>query len=338
MSDKSPGSGAAAAEAWSRYWASGPLHSCPNAFAGNYDDEIRDFWMSFFGSLPDGASILDIGTGNGAVAFLARDAADALKRRFHIEGIDAAVIHPAAAAARHGIEAGDIVFRGNTSCERTGYPDGHFDAASSQYAIEYSRIDDSLKELARVLKPGGVAGFVIHHAGSEALVTTLAELKAFDYLRREAPLVVASRRLLRRLSGAGSAAELEARMNDRDTQEQQKEIRKLLQRVSAYGRSRPHAGFLEGIATQVAATLQQTRAIGTGAALDRLAVLEGEMTAHRERLRAMVQAGKSRDDIGEFCALAVAAGFAVDAPHELRRGGRDLLGWVVGARRLSNEP
>jgi ubiquinone/menaquinone biosynthesis C-methylase UbiE len=152
MSNQGPDSMAAAAESWSRYWASGPLHSCPNAFAGNYDDEIRDFWMSFFGRLPDGASILDIGTGNGAIAFLARDVADSLKRKFHIEGIDAAVIHPAAAAARHGIRAGDIVFRGNTCSERTGYPDGHFDAASSQYAIEYSRIDDSLAELARVLK------------------------------------------------------------------------------------------------------------------------------------------------------------------------------------------
>jgi 16S rRNA G1207 methylase RsmC len=105
MSDQSPESRAAAAESWSHYWAGGPLHSRPNAFAGNYDDEIRDFWMTFFRSLPDGASILDIGTGNGAVAFLARDAA---------------VIHPAAAAGRHGIQTGDVVFRESTSCERTG--------------------------------------------------------------------------------------------------------------------------------------------------------------------------------------------------------------------------
>jgi methylase of polypeptide subunit release factors len=63
--------------------------------------------VNFFQNLPDNASILDIGTGNGAVAFLARDARDSLKRQFHVEGIDAAVIHPAAAAGCHGMPVVD---------------------------------------------------------------------------------------------------------------------------------------------------------------------------------------------------------------------------------------
>ena len=34
----------AAAEHWSRYWRAGYLHSCPNAFRGNYADELRELW------------------------------------------------------------------------------------------------------------------------------------------------------------------------------------------------------------------------------------------------------------------------------------------------------
>jgi hypothetical protein len=57
------------------------------------------------------------------------------------------------------------------------------------------------------------------------------------------------------------------------------------------------------------------------------------MTAHQDRLRAIAQAAYNRQDIDEFCGLAAAAGFTVEAPRELLRRGRDLMGWVISARR-----
>ena len=61
--------------------------------------KFASIWLAFFSQLPDGARVLDVGTGNGIVAFLARDAAKARGRNFHIEGIDAAIIDPAAVYA-----------------------------------------------------------------------------------------------------------------------------------------------------------------------------------------------------------------------------------------------
>lgn len=320
---------------WSRYWASGVLHSCPGAFAGNYDDEIREHWLAFFSSLPDGARVLDIGTGNGAVAFLARDAAHALGREFHIEGIDAAIICPSEAAARHGLAVGRIVFRGETSCEQTAYPEQSFDAVSSQYAIEYSRVGDTLDELARILIPGGRAGFIIHHSDSKAIEATRGELDVFDYLHREAPLLAVSCRLLAGLSEVDDEEQLLDRLTNRKSQQQHKEIARLLQSVTAYAQSQPHAAFVEGIAVQVSRTLQRTPTIGPAAALDSLKVLEAEMVAHRERLQANLNAAHSRRDIERFCQRAIAAGFRVDAPQEIARHGEDMLGWTVAAMRES---
>ena len=321
-----------AAVSWSRYWASGALHSCPNAFSGNYDDEVREHWYACFSKLPDGARVIDIGTGNGAVALLAQDAARSLGRRFQIEGIDAAVIDPATAVAQHDVDFSDIVFRGETPIEATGCPPRHFDAVSSHYAIEYSDVAQSLRELARILKPGGWAEFVIHHAGSMALKTTRAELRAFAYLRDEAPVLMESCRLLEKLMDAGNAAAFAVLLQDTEVRQHDERVRSLLQRARLFTESQPGAAFVQGIVQQIAKTLQETPATGPTTALERLAILADEMYAHHNRLSAISRAAHTAQNIAEFCRLATIAGFTVDAPRELVRRERDLIGWVCSTR------
>lgn len=317
------------ADAWSRYWASGALHSCPNAFGGNYDDEIREHWMEFFSRLPDGARVLDIGTGNGAVAFLALDAGRSLGRTFHVEGIDAAAIDPAAAARRHGIEAGTVAFHGGRSFEETEFPSGRFDAVSSQFAVEYGDVAKALGEAARILKPGGRAGFVIHHAQSEALEVARAELSVFDFLRDDAPLLLESCELLKNLLPAGSAGELAGLMQDSALQAQDRKVHELLRSVAEFARTRPSAAFAEDIAKQVALTFRRITETGPVSALERLANLGDEMAAHRSRLLGICEAAHDRQDIEDFCRLANLAGFSAGAPRVLERRGVDLLGWAV---------
>lgn len=317
---------------WTHYWASGALHSCSNAFDGNYDDEVRKLWANFFGRLPDGSRILDIGTGNGAVAFLAQETGRQHDRSFRIEGIDAAIIDPAAAATKFGLPLENMVLRGLIRSEKTDYPPQYFDAVSSQYAIEYTRVSETLSELARILKPGAIAGFVIHHSESQSVLTTLAELKVFSFLRHEAPLLTLSRRLLRKpVSGGSGALVLFAR--DRDSEKERKEFDRHMNRVVAYVRKRPQAAFVDGIVAQVANVLRQTQEIGPAAAIARLDILESEMLAHQARLLAIAKAACDRQGIERFCEMAANAGFSVQQPRELVRQGKTLLGWVVDANR-----
>jgi ubiquinone/menaquinone biosynthesis C-methylase UbiE len=322
-------------ESWSRYWASGALHSCSNAFDANYSDEIREFWCGFFGKLPDGARIMDIGTGNGAVAFLAHDIATSCGRHFYIEAIDTAEIQPQAAAAAHGINAGDIVFRGGTGCEQTGCEDASFDAVSSQYAIEYCDIDAALAELARILKPGGHAGFLMHHAASSAVETTNAELAAFGYLQNEAPLIEASRALLQDLARVAATMPLADAVLDASLAGQRRNIEAMLQDLVKHAHADPHAGFLEAIAIQVARCLKDAPGVGPAAVRRRLDELEEEMTAHRFRLHAVVAAGRTRDGIEIFRAQLSAAGFSPQQAGELLCRGTDTVGWTIRATRAS---
>ena len=322
--------------AWSRYWARGTLHSCPNAFPGNYGEEIRTLWLEYFSSLPSGARVLDIGTGNGAVAFLAQEAARANGRELLIEAIDAAEIDPRRAAASHGLAIGDIVFRGRTSCERTGYARAQLDAVSSQYALEYTNVGETLIEMARILKPGGRALFVIHHADSVALTTTRDELDAFAFLKHEAPIVIESQRWVQRVAAGRTPTEIERLANDRESKSHARALERMLKRTVERARSHKHEAFLEAIAAQVAAAVREASATGPIAAFQRLNALTAEMAAHRDRLAAILRAAHTATQIDELALELGRAGFETEPATELKIRGDDLVGWVLRATRAAN--
>lgn len=321
------------AAAWSRYWARGALHSCPNAFSGNYGEEIRALWVEFFAAQPSGARVLDIGTGNGAIALIARDVAHDSGCAFEIEAIDSAEIIPERAAAAYGLATQGIVFRAGVDVESTGYPDAWFDAVSSQFALEYTRLGAALPELARVMKPGGAAMFVVHHAESLALATTRAELESFEFLQHEVPLLVNARRFLQRLLGARNAEELKRMARDAETTAQARELNRMVALVMARSKAKPHAAFVAAIAAQIVTALQEIRTVGINAGLERLRVLHEEMQAHRDRLRAMAHAAHTHADVQRLAHEVQKAGFQVQPAAELKVRGSDLMGWILRVTR-----
>jgi ubiquinone/menaquinone biosynthesis C-methylase UbiE len=59
-------------QAWDLFWSYDRLSSFGTGKgAGNYPPHISDGWRNLFASLPKGAHVLDIATGNGAIAVLA---------------------------------------------------------------------------------------------------------------------------------------------------------------------------------------------------------------------------------------------------------------------------
>lgn len=174
---------------WSQYWATGALTSLPQDFAFNYDGEVRAFWHEQFETLPESGRMLDICTGNGPIALLAAGWAAQHKRAIDITAVDAAVVHPEQIASRRPAEAGliqTIRFLGETSVEALPFEAESFDLVTSQYGLEYCRIDAAAQELSRVLRPGGRLAILAHEASSDLLETMRAEqreYRALDELR-----------------------------------------------------------------------------------------------------------------------------------------------------------
>ena len=182
MPDRNPDASAAH---WSDYWATGALTSLPEDFAFNYDGEVADFWYEQFDALPASASLLDICTGNGPIALLAAGYARQANKSVDITAVDAAAIRPDEIARRRPDVAGlveGIRFVGQTPVESLPFEDGSFDLITSQYGLEYCRLDLAAPELARVLRPGGRLVLLCHSASSEMIETMAVEQRDYQAL------------------------------------------------------------------------------------------------------------------------------------------------------------
>ncbi|SET55799.1 class I SAM-dependent methyltransferase [Thalassotalea agarivorans] len=110
-------------------------------------------------------AILDIGTGNGVLPFLCVSKLGAS----NVSAIDQANISP----LEQGFNAEitnvlkQIDFYPNTPAESLPFEDAKFSLAISNYAIEYSNMSASLKEVQRVLKDSGQFICITHAALAE---------------------------------------------------------------------------------------------------------------------------------------------------------------------------
>jgi SAM-dependent methyltransferase len=311
-------------EHWETFYRGGAIATCPVGPDANYSLELRDAWIDFFAPLPDGARVLDIGTGNGAVALIARDAATASGKRFDIHGADLALIDPP-----HRVRGGATMFDGiefhpGVPAERLPFDADSFDGVSAQFAIEYTDVGDSLREVCRVLKPGGRARFSIHHADSEVVQSARQSLS-------QAHLVIDETRIYRKLRAFLAS--------DRVAAGRPKAVGAWNQLSSAAARLQQAAAatansHLLRVTNDVVQRLLAARAEIGAARLDReIDDVERELRASVRRLQDLAGAARSEEAILDMARLATGAGFEVDTPRPQFRSGSELVAWLLDLRR-----
>ncbi|PHX94865.1 MAG: bifunctional demethylmenaquinone methyltransferase/2-methoxy-6-polyprenyl-1,4-benzoquinol methylase UbiE [Pedosphaera sp.] len=104
-----------------------------------------------FAAVQPGESALDLCCGTGDVAFALAEAGA------RVTGMDFSAPMLAVAEARKvkvGVAAGPVFLQGDAL--RTPFPDAHFDVVTISYGLRnLASVDDGLREMWRVLKPGG---------------------------------------------------------------------------------------------------------------------------------------------------------------------------------------
>jgi len=307
-------------EAWDRYWSQGLLHSCTGAFQGNYDGPMRQLWERWFGALPHGATVVDIGTGNGAIAAIAAQVSRAAGLELAVHGVDLADIDPMRTVPDAATLLAGIRFHPRTSAAALPFADGEVTAVCGQYALEYTPMDEVLAELARVLAPDGQAAFILHHPASVVLETTRADLEHTALVLHRKGVIEVADRMLGRLDSARAEQDrlafnrAAAQVSEAIAQTRFPELlRSVLGQLGQ---------IIEGIGTRPPAELRKA-----------LARFRREMVANRDRLLNLKAVALDSGALEALSARAAGLGLQVSAPELVRHDSQRLMGWWMDLSR-----
>lgn len=317
--------GPTAAPEWDRFWRYDRLSSFETGPGSpNYGGEIADGWRAWFRALPDGARIVDLATGNGAIAVLAVETARDLCKSYSVTGVDAADIAPASHVTT-STALGKIAFLGQTPVEELPFADGSMDSVVSQFGIEYSDMAQSLPEAVRVLGPGGRLRLAMHAAEGAIVRDTSRSLDDADFLLEQSGLIPLA---------AASLSSLVAWETGCGTKEQAQAehglFRAALDLVERREREAMDRLMLASIRRDLIEAFNDHKNRRLDDMLAGFARLEGEVRDHRARQRALVRAALSRDKVEAFAARLAEDGLTNISVGEQRRGD-ELLAHVLEA-------
>jgi len=311
---------------WDRYWQSDRIASCfDGAGARNYDDVIAAGWRAFFSDLRQQARMIDLCTGNGAIAVMAAG----MNKDFSITAVDAADIDPPAYVTRNREEMAAIRFVGRTEVEALPFPEGSFDVAISQYGLEYSDLARSVPEMARVLAPGGQARLVVHAAEGIVAANARAAIADADHLLNDIDLLGASRRCFE------AVAMVERGDRSPAAQERAQAACQAFRAALVLTRDYLPQAFdkvmVQNSGGVMLNAFQARHQVGYDAVFAKVDTVESEILAHRGRIQALIDSALDEAGVAALTEQLKDCG-AVETSDERLESDEGLIGYVIKAR------
>jgi SAM-dependent methyltransferase len=310
--------------AWDLFWHFDRVASCcDEAGRANYDPRIADGWRGFFHSLENDTRILDLCTGNGAVALIALEVSESEGKQFAVAGVDRAAIDPAQFAVSRRDRLEEIDFQGQVEAELLPFADASFGAVTSQYGIEYSDLERSLPEAVRVLGPGGRLRFCLHAAEGTVAATTKAALADADFMLDEIDLPGRAEAVFEAVLGV-ERSDAPAASADRAFAVFRDGLAAVGQRIAQAA----DPTMLQNARSVLAHAFENRGHFPLDVLLGKAAEVRTEIEAHRIRQRALLDAAVSAETLGGIAAQLESLGLEGVETSEVRSG-EAFLGYVV---------
>lgn len=272
-------------------------------------------WRPFFETFGKGARLIDLATGGGQVAGHARTVSESQAKAFEIIGVDLADLDAGATEPGQGVR-----LVGSVMLEKLPFPAAHFDGASSQFGIEYSDHRPALSELSRVLRPGGRALMLIHHARSAITRSTSAQTAAYDKVLGDGAAIRQARRAFTaHQKGLPAPA---TRAAEDAFRESVKRAAARLEPSPAFESARYLVDYLADLGARIAA-------YDPASALARLDAFEFGNASWRQRHRSQLAAAMDPAALDIFLQRATRAGLTPDERAELHNDRGDLIAWRI---------
>lgn len=314
--------------AWDRFWSYDRLASFgTGAGAGNYGEHIAAGWRDFFAALPVRARVLDLASGNGAIAVIAIEAGDKLR----VTGADLAAVRPAAFVSRNQRQLKQVRFLANTPAEDLPLEGASFDAVVSQYGVEYSDMERSLPEAVRVLAAGGILRFAVHAAEGSVAAATSRAIADADFLLDELDLPGIASACFESILDV-ERGRVQGPFAQTAAQAKYAAFRDGLKAVAERTATAADVAMLSAVHRTLTDLFQDRQAHDEATLQAKIDDLRTEITDHRERQRALLAAALSAEQLGALAKRLAALGLSDITRGEQRDDG-DLIGHIIAARR-----
>lgn len=306
------------------------------AGARNYAEEVVAGWRRFFEDLPPHSRVIDLCTGNGAIALIAAQVARRKDNGMAITGVDRAAIAPKSFVNKFRDELDRIDFRAGVEAEELPFPDESAFAIVSQYGIEYSDMERSLAEVARVLAPSGRIRFVLHAADGVVAAGAAASVRDADFLLHEIDLPGAAAECLSAVLAVerGSAAQ----SGDRELAEESvARFRAALAAAEGSMASATEPAMIHTAGSVLADTYSKRGYFDLPQLLAKVEEVRTELMAHKGRSSALVEAAVDREDLSHISERLRSAGVPEVSCSPLTKDDR-LIGYVLEGSRPADRP
>lgn len=183
-------------KAWGDFWARQQVRGgggCLPDGWGAIEAAQRAAWTRFAQDLPQECRVLDLATGDGRVMGWLKEA----RPDIAVEGVDLAPQLPDPPAG--------TTSTGGVPMEELPFPDAAFGAVVSQFGFEYSRIELTAGQVARVLDPGGRAALLTHRLDGPIMAHNRKRRMQIGWLFDRKSLFAVAQRTLAARGGAFAA-------------------------------------------------------------------------------------------------------------------------------------
>lgn len=299
---------------WTQFWkTSNSLSSFAEGKSSQgYAGEVKAYWENVAKDLPKDAVIVDIGTGNGALAVLLNDLKQEKKANWTIHGVDAADISPKEIEKRVSEFKGrfeGIKFHGETSMTEMPFEAGSVDLIVSQFAFEYADEKEALAEAMRVLKSSGRLAMLSHNKKSSLYKATTTGVEIIEYVLRKTPLFMQADLYLRFATQGLANMSME---QFRDTQEAQttgKTAEWIAEHVREKYTKEEQEIWAFDILRRVFSILGEVDTAEKAQTARRQLSIQFELfSSHQARLNDMLEATKTESQVKKLVSAAIKAG------------------------------
>jgi SAM-dependent methyltransferase len=285
-------------EHWESYYREGAAVSCPLGLEPGYTKEVRDSWVEFFSALAAGSRVVDIGTGNAPVAVIAADVSRELGLALEIHAVDLAQVDPARYLKGGAERLAGVHVHAGVAAESLPFEPATVDAVSGQFALEHMDRAKVLAEVARVLRPGGRAQFILQHRDSIIVQNAEESLRLAAVVLDETKVF---RKLMRYLEAERNAPRAAIAAWQDIVADGQR-----LQQEAERARS---SMLLTGTLDFLRQLFDRRHRLDLAELERQVGGMESDMRASVRRLHDIAGAALSADDVGELVRTAEAAGF-----------------------------